>query len=152
MFGTSTLMLKNYFRPDASVLDAASNGASQGICLILNIAANLIAFVAFTAFLDGLMKWATHLLGYEGVGIEFIFGKIFIPVSWALGIDWEDCGLIGNVIGTKTVINEFVAFRLLGNYKASGEISVSIKSFQLNSQNNCSILASIISNRDLRYL
>jgi pyrimidine nucleoside transport protein len=106
------------------VLDAASNGASQGIGLILNIIANLVAFVAFIAFADGIFLWITTLLGFENVGIQYILGKVFIPVSWALGVDWADCEAIGDVIGTKTIINEFVAYQKLGAYKKSGEISV----------------------------
>lgn len=66
------------------------------------------------------------MLGWDDVGIQFILGKVFIPVSWAIGIDWEDCEAVGNVIGTKTIINEFVAYRLLGRYKADGLISVSM--------------------------
>ena len=108
------------------MLDAASNGASQGISLILNIIANLVAFVAFIAFADGMFLWITTLLGFENVGIQYILGKMFIPVSWALGVDWKDCEAIGNVIGTKTVINEFVAYQKLGEYKKAGEISVSL--------------------------
>lgn len=114
-----------HFSPDSSVLDAASNGASQAIHLILNIVANLVAFVSFVAFVDGIFTWITTLLGFESIGIQFILGKIFIPVSWAIGVDWEDCEAVGNVIGTKTIINEFVAYERLGQYKKSGEISVS---------------------------
>lgn len=125
------------------MLDAASNGASQGISLILNIIANLVAFVAFIAFADEMLQWLTYLVGFEDVGIQYILGKIFIPISWAviiiyhgnmqnifkdfhlkLGVDWEDCEAVGNIIGTKTIINEFVAYRLLGEYKSAGEISV----------------------------
>lgn len=93
--------------------------------MILNIIANLVGFIAFLAFADATVKWMTFLLGYNDIGIEFILGKIFIPVSWALGVEWEDCEAIGNVIGTKLFLNEFVAFRLLGEYKKAGEISVS---------------------------
>lgn len=107
------------------MLDAASNGASQGISLILNIIANLVAFVAFIAFADAMVIWITTLLGFEEVGVQFILGKIFIPVSWAIGVDWVDCEAIGNVIGTKTILNEFVAYEVLGKYKMAGEISVS---------------------------
>lgn len=71
-----------------------------------------------------MLKWITYLLGFEDVGIQFILGKVFIPVSWAIGIEWADCEEIGNVIGTKVIINEFVAFRLLGQYKENGDISV----------------------------
>jgi pyrimidine nucleoside transport protein len=135
---------------DSSVLDAASNGASQGISLILNIIANLVAFVAFIAFADGIFKWATFLLGFEDVGIQFILGKMFIPVSWAIGVDWKDCEQIGNVIGTKTIINEFVAYQRLGAYKKAGEISVRIQwTFTLLVMNNLFFSASICSNRNV---
>lgn len=110
--------------PDSSALDAASNGASQGIMLILNIIANLVAFVALIAFVDGMFKWLTYLVGFETVDIEFVFGKVFIPVSWAIGIAWEDCEKIGQVIARKTVINEFVAFERLGEFIDNGQITV----------------------------
>lgn len=113
-----------FSRSDSSVLDAASNGASLGINLILNIIATLVAFVAFIAFADGVLKWSTHLIGFENVGIQFILGKAFIPISWSLGVEWVDCEAVANVIGTKTVINEFVAYQRLGEYKRTGSISV----------------------------
>jgi pyrimidine nucleoside transport protein len=118
--------------PDSSALDAASNGASQGIMLILNIIANLVAFVAFIAFIDGMFKWVTYLVGWEDVNIEFVFGKIFIPISWAIGIAWEDCEEIGQVIARKTIINEFVAFQRLGEFIKEGAISVSILNINQN--------------------
>lgn len=97
----------------------------MGINMILNIVAILVAFVAFIAFADEVLKWATALVGLENVGIQFVVGKIFIPLSWSLGVAWKDCEAVGNIIGTKTFINEFVAYRLLGEYKKAGEISVS---------------------------
>lgn len=72
-----------------------------------------------------MLLWLTTLVGFEGIGIQFIVGKVFIPFSWVIGIEWKDCEAVGNVIGTKTLINEFVAFQLLGEYKRAGEISVS---------------------------
>lgn len=114
------------YRRDSSLLDAASNGAKNGIDMFLNIIANLIAFIAFLAFADGVLKWFTHMLGFHDVGTEFMLGKIFIPVSWALGIEWEDCEAIGHVIGSKTFVNEFVAYEMLGDMKRSGEISVRV--------------------------
>lgn len=115
----------HFVRTDSSLLDAASNGASQAISLVLNIIANLVAYVAVVAFVDALLKWITVLLGVDDVGIQFLLGKIFMPVSWLIGVDWEDCEAVGNVIGTKTVVNEFVAFRVLGQYIENDEISVS---------------------------
>lgn len=80
--------------------------------------------MSFLAFADGMIKWSTYLLGFDDVGIQFILGKVFIPVSWSIGIQWEDCEAIGKVIGTKFIVNEFVAFQMLGALKAAGEISV----------------------------
>ena len=71
-----------------------------------------------------MLKWVTMLIGYDNVGIQFIFGKIFVPLSWAMGVDWVDCEAVGKIIGTKTVINEFVAYELLGKFKEANEISV----------------------------
>lgn len=119
-----SLLIFSNFRTDTSILDAASSGAKNGIELFLNIIANLIAFVAFLAFADGILKWFSFLLGFNDVGIEFILGKMFIPIAWALGVRWDDCQNIGHVIGTKTFVNEFVAYELLGDYKEAGEISV----------------------------
>lgn len=64
-------------------------------------------------------------MGFENVDLQFILGKVFMPLSWLIGVDWEDCEAVGNVIGTKTIINEFVAFRVLGDYIERNEISVS---------------------------
>lgn len=71
-----------------------------------------------------MLKWIFYLIGYNDVGIEFILGKNFIPISWALGVEWADCEAVGHVIGTKTFINEFVAYRELGENMRTGQISV----------------------------
>lgn len=76
-------------------------------------------------------------MGFEDVGIQYILGKIFIPVSWVIGVSWEDCEAIGNVIGTKTIINEFVAYELLGKYKRAGEISVKLELLSNKTIFNC---------------
>lgn len=104
-------------------MDAASNGASQAIPLVLNIIANLVAFVAFISFADGLLKWLTNLAGFD-IDIAFILSKLFKPISYLIGVDWKDCDAVGNIIGTKTIVNEFVAFKLLGDYKKANIISV----------------------------
>ncbi|KAG4067164.1 hypothetical protein HA402_000155 [Bradysia odoriphaga] len=112
---TSMSNIKLEKSTDASVLDAASNSASQA----------MVAFVAVVAFADALLKWITILLGFEDKGIQFVLGKLFMPVSWLIGVAWEDCEAVGNVVGTKTVVNEFLAFRLLCQYIENNEISVS---------------------------
>lgn len=81
--------------------------------------------MAFIAFADALIAWITHLMGFNEVNIAFLLGKLFMPVSWIIGIRWEDCEAVGNVIGTKTIVNEFVAFKILGDYVDAEAISVS---------------------------
>lgn len=90
----------------------------------MNIIANLVAFVAFIAFADGILKWMTHLVSFDQVDIAFLLGKFFKPISFIIGVDWKDCDAVGNIIGTKTIVNEFVAFKLLGEYKKANAISV----------------------------
>ncbi|XP_055837691.1 solute carrier family 28 member 3 isoform X2 [Episyrphus balteatus] len=101
---------------DSSLLDAASNGASQAIPIIMGIIANIVAFVAFVSFLNGVVNWLGYLVGLNDIDFEWIFSKIFIPLAWAMGIPWKDCDLIAKVIASKTIINEFVAYERLGVY------------------------------------
>lgn len=111
---------------DSSVLDAASAGATVGISLVLGVAANLVAFVAFVAFLNGAVNWLGYLVGYSDLTFESIFSKLFIPLAWIIGIPWDDCENVARVIATKTIINEFVAYERLGKMKEENLISVSL--------------------------
>lgn len=123
-FVIKIIQLQFITRTDKSILDAASNGASQAISLVLNIIANLVAFVAFISFADGMIRWLAGLAGFPEIDIAFILSKLFKPICYLIGIDWKDTEAVGNIIGTKTIINEFVAFKLLGDYKKANTISV----------------------------
>lgn len=112
-------------RTDSSILDAASNGANAAISLILGICANIVAFVAFVAFLNAFVSWIFVLVGYDGITFEWIFSKLFIPLAWVIGIEWDDCEDVAKLIATKTIINEFVAYERLGKMKEAQDISVS---------------------------
>ncbi|KAG4076692.1 hypothetical protein HA402_001979 [Bradysia odoriphaga] len=109
---------------DSSILDAASNGAQAAIPLILGICANIVAFVSFVALLNAIVGWLFILIGYDGITFEWIFSKLFIPLAWIIGIEWDDCESVARLIATKTIINEFVAYELLGKMKAAQEISL----------------------------
>ncbi|KAJ6641433.1 Solute carrier family 28 member 3 [Pseudolycoriella hygida] len=109
---------------DSSILDAASNGANAAISLILGICANIIAFVAFVAFLNAFVSWLFVLVGLQNITFEWIFSKVFIPLAWIIGVEWEDCESVAKLIATKTIINEFVAYEQLGKMKAAEEISL----------------------------
>ena len=94
-------------RPGVNIIDAAARGAGDGLHLALNIAAMLIAFLALIAMLNG-------VLSYFHTSLEQIFGYVFSPVAWLLGVKYNDCQSIGNLLGTRLVLNEFIAFQKLG--------------------------------------
>lgn len=101
---------------ETNALEAATNGASTAIALVSNIAANLIAFVAFVALVDTLFGWLGSLVMWNDLSFEWILSKIFIPVSLLMGVDWDDREHVANLIGLKTVVNEFVAYKKLADY------------------------------------
>ncbi|XP_075166620.1 concentrative nucleoside transporter 2 [Haematobia irritans] len=108
---------------DSSILDAASNGANSAIPIVLGISANIIAFVAFIAFLNAMVSWFGGLVGLEYIDFEWLFSKLFIPLAWAMGVPWDDCNDIAKVVATKTIINEFVAYERLGELIKNNVIS-----------------------------
>nr|XP_026483706.1 solute carrier family 28 member 3-like [Vanessa tameamea] len=108
---------------EQSALSAATRGAAQGTALVLNIIANLVAFVSFIAFVNGVLGYCGGLLGEPDINLEWIFGKIFIPLSWMMGVPWDECELVGSLIGLKTVVNEFVAYQRMGEMKEAGLLS-----------------------------
>ncbi|XP_038217725.1 solute carrier family 28 member 3 [Zerene cesonia] len=110
-------------RQDQSALSAATRGATNGISLILNIIANLVAFVAAIAFLNGVIGYCGGLLGLPDLNLEWLLGKIFIPLCWMMGVPWEECEYVGSLIGLKTVVNEFVAYQRMGEMKREGLLS-----------------------------
>jgi concentrative nucleoside transporter, CNT family len=97
-------------RTDVNVIDAAGRGTSEGLQLALNVGAMLISFVALIALTNA-------LLGIVGLSLQQIFGWVFAPVAWSLGVPWRDAATIGNLLGTRMVLNEFIAFSQLGTIK-----------------------------------
>jgi CNT family concentrative nucleoside transporter len=99
-------------RTDVNVIDAAGRGTSEGLHLALNVGAMLISFLALVALVN-------HLLGFLGLSMQQIFGWVFAPVAWSMGVPWRDAPTIGNLLGTRMVLNEFVAYAQLGPMKAT---------------------------------
>src|ERR1700681_3347675 len=97
-------------KPGVNIIDAAARGAGDGLQLALNIAAMLIAFLALIAMCNG-------ILSYFNITLQQIFGYVFSPVAWLLGVQYNDCQSIGNLLGTRLVLNEFIAFQQLGRMK-----------------------------------
>src|ERR1700687_5312966 len=94
-------------KPGVNIIDAAARGAGDGLQLALNIAAMLIAFLALIAMCNG-------ILSYFNITLQQIFGYVFSPVAWLLGVSYNDCASIGNLLGTRLVLHEFIAFQQLG--------------------------------------
>jgi CNT family concentrative nucleoside transporter len=104
--GTVTITVP---RQDANVLDAACRGAVDGLKLALNILAVLICFIAFVALFNWLLSLLPQVAG-EPLTLERIFGWLFAPLAWVIGVQWEDAAAVGMLIGKKVALNEFLAY------------------------------------------
>ncbi|MBL8214518.1 MAG: NupC/NupG family nucleoside CNT transporter [Bryobacterales bacterium] len=106
-------------KPGVNVIDAAARGAGEGLHLALNIGGMLIAFLALIALVNGVMGWLHTLpgLGWLPSSMQALFGIVFAPVAWLMGVSWKDAQAVGNLLGTRLVLNEFVAFLQLGPLK-----------------------------------
>ena len=104
---------------EENLLGAIARGTGDGLHMALNIGAMLIAFLALIALLDGIMGGIHNHIGWFPPTLEGILGVILAPVAWVIGIPWHDCPAIGNLLGTRMVLNELVAFSMLGPQKAA---------------------------------
>jgi len=100
-----------------NVIDAAAQGAGDGLHLSLNIAAMLIAFLSLIALVNGMLGWTHAHVEFVPGTLQQILGMIFAPLAWLMGVAWNDCASIGNLLGTRLVLNEFVAFVDLGKIR-----------------------------------
>ena len=108
-----------------NILEAASRGVADGLYLALNVAAMLIAFIA-------LIYLANGILSVLHTSLQSLFGYTLAPVAWAIGVPWQDAKTVGNLLGTKLVLNEFVAFSMLGPLKGHiAERSFTIATYAL---------------------
>ena len=95
---------------DNSVIEAAANGAGQGVQLAINVAAMLMAFVALVAMLNAMLGWGGALVGFDGLSLQTILGFLLRPLAWVMGVPWQDTAYVGGLIGMKVSLNEFVAY------------------------------------------
>jgi concentrative nucleoside transporter, CNT family len=93
-----------------NVIEAAADGATAGMKLALQIGAMLIAFIALVAMLNGLFSWVGGWFGMPELTLEYVLGLIFSPLMLLLGVPWEEAIVAGNLVGQKTILNEFIAF------------------------------------------
>ena len=105
-------------RTDVNVIDAAARGTTEGLHLALNVAAMLIAFLALVALLNAILG-IIPMGGGEHLSLQWIFGRVAAPLAWLMGVPWKDCFQVGNLLATRLVLNELIAYSQLGPLKAS---------------------------------
>jgi CNT family concentrative nucleoside transporter len=102
---------------DVNVIDAAGRGTSDGLQLAMNVIAMLISFIALIALTNALLGHIGVWVHVPDLSLQKIFGIVFAPIAWSLGVPWRDAPVIGNLLGTRMVLNEFIAFAQLGPMK-----------------------------------
>src|SRR5690606_37873649 len=103
--GTVVLKIE---RSSRNVVDAAARGASDGLKLALNVGAMLIAFIALIAMTNAILGWGAGLFG-QTLTLQQLLGWALAPIAWLIGVPWQDAVQFGALVGTKVVLNEFVA-------------------------------------------
>ena len=105
-------------KTDVNVIDAAGRGTGDGLHLALNVGAMLISFLALISLVNAILGHVP-IPGGTHLSLQLIFGWVFAPVAWAMGVPWRDAPTIGNLLGTRMALNEFVAYSQLGPLKAT---------------------------------
>jgi len=103
---------------DANAMDAACRGAGDGIKLAINVMAMLIGILALIALINYLIGSLGSLVGLNNLTLQAIFGYLFAPCAWLMGIPSQDILSVGQLIGQKTILNEFITFIELAKNKA----------------------------------
>ena len=114
-------------RAGNNILNAISNGTTEGVKMAVNVGAMLLVFIALIALLNGVFSWIGQVLGvnlwvahntpYDQFSIEFVLGYLFAPLMWLIGVAEEDMALMGQLLGIKTVASEFVGYVQLADLK-----------------------------------
>ncbi|XP_069416489.1 sodium/nucleoside cotransporter 1 isoform X4 [Ovis canadensis] len=100
-----------------NLLEAASSGAALSVKVVTNIAANLIAFLAVLDFINAALSWLGNMVDIQGLSFQLICSYILRPVAFLMGVAWEDCSVVAELLGMKLFLNEFVAYQGLSEYK-----------------------------------
>ena len=119
-------------RTDVNVVDAAARGTSEGLSLMLNVIAMLVSFIALIALTNGVLGWIHGYAAWVPADLQTILGWIFRPIAFVMGVPWHDSGTIGGLLGTRMVLNEFIAYAQLGPMRGQLDpVSFTIATFAL---------------------
>ena len=138
--GTVKVAIK---KTHANLLDAIAAGASEGLKVGFNVIAMLIGFIALIALIDSLMfRFGFYILQIDYLSLNFLLGKVFSVFAWAMGVPGKDIQAAGSLMGTKMVVNEFVAYLELVKIKPTlAPKTIAIVSFALCGFANFSSIA-----------
>ena len=131
----------------SNVIEAAANGAADGVKLALNVGGMLLAFIALIAMINFPLAWFGQVTGIESIigqslSLSIILGYLLSPLAWIIGVPWSDATIVGGLIGEKIVLNEFIAYMHLGEIKHTiSEHSVLISTYALCGFANFSSIA-----------
>ncbi|XP_078685520.1 sodium/nucleoside cotransporter 1-like [Branchiostoma floridae x Branchiostoma belcheri] len=100
---------------DRNLLEAASAGASMGVSIVANIVGNLISFISLLAFINTVLTWLGRMVNIKDLTFQTICSYVFMPLAFLAGVPWEDCRVVAELFGTKTFLNEFVAYVDMSN-------------------------------------
>jgi len=110
---------KDEMHQEENLIGSIARGTIDGGKLAMNVAIMLISFLALVALLDMLLAWIHGGLPWIPPSLGEILGFVFAPVAWLIGVPWHDCGVIGNLLGTRMALNEVIAYIALGTHKAA---------------------------------
>ncbi|HEU4698988.1 MAG TPA: NupC/NupG family nucleoside CNT transporter [Gemmatimonadales bacterium] len=117
---------------DVNVVDAAARGTGEGLNLMLNVIAMLISFIAIIALVNGFFGMMHGWLPWFPGDFQTVLGWVCRPIAWVMGVPWKDSEVVGSLLGTRAVLNEFIAFSQLGPLKPTLDPrSFTIASFAL---------------------
>ncbi|XP_045417580.1 sodium/nucleoside cotransporter 1-like isoform X1 [Lemur catta] len=100
-----------------NLIEAVSIGATISVKVVTNIIANLIAYLAVLAFINAVLSWLGNMVDIDGLSFQLICSYILRPVAFLMGVAWEDCPVVAELLGMKLFVNEFVAYQELSKYK-----------------------------------
>lgn len=115
-----------------NVIDAAAQGALQGMQLAFAIGALLLAFIGLIAMMNGIVGWGGELVGIDGLTLQRMLGFLFQPVAFLIGVPWEETQQVGSLLGQKFMLNEFIAYLdFVSNHQNLSERTQAIVTFAL---------------------
>lgn len=123
-------------------IDALCRGASDGMKLSINVMAMLIAFVAIVALANYLFSLSLHWVGVQDTKpMQTVLGWLNAPVAWLMGVPWQDCKIVGSILGERIVLNEFIGYLKLSKTQGLQAESITITTYALCGFANFSSIA-----------